>query len=121
MLEKAKWLNGLYEKFYEKATFKQIRLAIDYKTEEYINLKQILNTNEDLELQGNLVDYLNFFEFIATLKEKRQLKITDINMVFGYYINDLKDSDFIIQFIKKSGFQNLEKLIIEISKLRNTY
>lgn len=31
-LERAKWLNMLFEKFYEKEMYKEIRLLIDYKT-----------------------------------------------------------------------------------------
>lgn len=70
------------------------------------------------ELQEKLVDYLNFFEFISTLNEIGQLNIKEIDLVFGYYINALSNCDEIMDFKKRSGFQNLREIIRQINNLR---
>ena len=117
-LERAKWLNGLYEKFYEKDTYKEIRLIIDYETPTYDDLIEAIKADTKPELQEKLVDYLNFFEFIATLNKTRQLNIEEINLVFGYYIQIIDKNIVITDFVKKHGFQNLTDLIRHIKLLR---
>jgi hypothetical protein len=120
-IEKAKWLNQLHEKFFEKDTYKQIRIYIDYKTEQFKKLKEQINldSNEDPILQETFVDYLNFFEFIATLEKLNQLEINEINLVFGYYIRQLGKFDFILKFIRENEFSNLTSLIEKITKLKS--
>ncbi|TAF46587.1 MAG: hypothetical protein EAZ51_01215 [Sphingobacteriales bacterium] len=118
-LSQAKWLSELFEKFYEKETYKEVRLLIDYKTAQYQNLINSIKADTEPELQEKLVDYLNFFEFISTLNVEKQLSLRQINLVFGYYINAISQSEEIMDFIKKSGFQNLPDLIRSMNNLRS--
>lgn len=117
-IAQAKWLSELFEKFYEKEMYKEIRLLIDYKTLKYHTLINSIEVDTEPELQEKLVDYLNFFEFISTLNVEKQLTLRQINLVFGYYINSINQSEEIVAFIQKSGFQNLPDLIIRVNHLR---
>jgi hypothetical protein len=126
-LTKSKWLHELYKSFYENDKFyKEIRQILDYEksTEKDNNLKyEILKNNfgsdTNIELQEKLVDYLNFFEFIATLLKLNQIELNEINMVFGYYIINLYENGFLSEEkLVKNGFTNLPDLIKRVNELR---
>ena len=116
-LKRSEWLYNLYEKFYEKDNYKRIRYIIDYEREEDIKrLKRgVLDDCED-ELVEELVDYLNFFEFIASLWVMKQLTSKEIAMVFEYYILRIYDHDFIVKFLNDEGFKQLPLLVAKLSE-----
>lgn len=61
------------------------------------------------------MDYLNFFEFVASLWKLKQLKTKEVKMMFEYYIKNLAESRELMNFIRKEGFERLEELIGEIT------
>jgi len=111
-LRRAEWLYNLHAKFYETETYKQVRRALDYPSEPQFNeLRKAIVEGGNLDLTEKFVDYLNFFEFIATLWKLRQLTSREISMIFEYYILLLKERDFALEYIRKNGFENLSELI----------
>lgn len=107
-IRKAEWLSELYHKFYEDKDLKEIRRILDYKEVEpdkFNKLKESLNTYENIELIENFVNYLNFFEFISALRIMKQLNDKDINYLFQYYIENLKEHEFIKKFLEEQGFE----------------
>lgn len=116
-LKRAEWLYQLYEKFYEENFYKNMRQIIDYEREEEIRrLKNGLENDCEDELVESLVDYLNFFEFIASLWKLGQLPIKEIAMVFEYYILRIGDYDFLNKFLVDESFDNLPELINALKK-----
>lgn len=111
-LKRAEWLYQLYEKFYEQAYYKEMRHLIDYAPEEKIaKLRHGIENDCEDDLVEALVDYLNFFEFIASLWKLNQLPIKEIAMVFEYYILRIGDYDFIVKFLHDESFDHLPELI----------
>lgn len=111
-LKRAEWLYQLYEKFYEASYYKKVRQIIDYEREEEISrLKNALENDCDDELVESLVDYLNFFEFIASLWQLKQLTINEIAIFFEYYILRIGHYDFLNKFLVAESFDNLPELI----------
>jgi len=106
-LKRAEWLKSLFEKFYETDLYKQIRSRIDNGTIEL----DVVN-NDPLEDQ--LVDYLNFFEFIAGLWKLKQLSLQEVLLLFDYWLNKIKQSRWLDQYLKKYGFENLSMLLSRI-------
>ena len=107
-LERAKWASSLYEKFYEATTLKQMRDRLDC-------LNELDSVNEIvIREEPAFTDYLNFFEFIAFLKASRQLKDSEIEALFGYYLNCLKRHDRVKQYISnpENGYEGLAKLLV---------
>jgi hypothetical protein len=106
-LDRAKWASSLYEKFYEATTLKQMRDRLD--------------CSNDLDLVNEIVireepaftDYLNFFEFIAFLKTSKQLKDSEIEALFGYYLDCLNRHDRVKQYISnpENGYEGLVNLL----------
>ena len=116
-LERAKWLNSLHEKFYEKDQYKNIRQIIEYETPKLDEIRKSIEKSkkggeeESIELRDELDDYLNFFEFIASLWKMEQLSLDQVKMIFEYYINRIADHKFLLDYITDQGFENLNALL----------
>lgn len=110
-LKRAEWLKTLFEKFFENPTFKDIRRKMDYNMAALQN-----NLHKDQELEENLVDYLNFFELIASLWKLKQISLHEIRMLFEYYVNLIQKSSFLRTYLEKQGFENLHRLIKKLEK-----
>ena len=110
-VKRGEWLKSLYEKFFEANYFKRIRREIEY---ERLGIFLALNykesaTNEENEEQ--LVDFLNFFEFISSLQIKGHIKKNEVKDLFGYYLQKLKQNRYINFYIKTYDFENLLKVL----------
>jgi len=105
--ERAKWASNLYEKFYEGPTLKQIRDKLDC-------IKNLDSVNEIvLREEPAFTDYLNFFEFIAFLRSSKQLKDSEIDVLFGYYLDCLNRHDRLKTYISnpENGYEGLATLL----------
>jgi len=106
-LERAKWASSLYDKFYEGTTLKLVRDKLDCpKDNDYVNETVIRE-------EPAFTDYLNFFEFIAFLNSSKQLKNSEIEALFGYYLDCLNRHDRVRQYIsnRENGYEGLDKLL----------
>lgn len=109
---RAEWLYSLYAKFYEDDFYKKARLLLDYRPKEQIEqLYRGLDEGCFPDVCEPLVDYLNFFEFIAGLWTMGQLSLPEIRMLFQYYLDLLKEHPPVTRFIETQGFENLRSLI----------
>ena len=105
--ERAKWAASLYEKFYEETNLKQLRDRLD-------SLKDSDSVNEIVIREDSaFTDYLNFFEFIAFLRSSKQLKDSEIESLFGYYLDCLNRHDRVKQYVSnpENGYEGLAKLL----------
>jgi hypothetical protein len=107
--ERAKWASQLYESFYQKDNLKDIRDKLDCAADSD-EVKQLV-AQEDFQF----TDYLNFFEFIAFLKATKQLGDSEVEDLFGYYLNCLNRHTDVRKYILdlKNGYEGLAKLIVE--------
>lgn len=119
-LRRAEWLYSLFEKFFYQSRYSDIRRLLDYDNKQEVErLRIALANHANDQLEEKLVDYLNFFEFIATLWQLRQLPIQEIRMMFDYYIHRLGDYDFILAYLKEQGFEGLTDLVREVRELKD--
>ncbi len=115
-VRRAEWLASLYERFYLNPEFRKTRALLDYDSAERTDLLRSLETDpENWSALEPLVDYLNFFEFVASLWKLRQLKIKEVEMMFEYYIRNLAEKPEIVRFIEREGFERLRELIRKTS------
>jgi len=113
---RAEWLTSLHKKFYEEPQYKRIRYLLDYKPAEYHELREMVEgAGEDPRIE-ELVDYLNFLEFVGSLWERRQLSMKDIRTLFDYYLRNLKEHTWVRRYIEKKA-NGFEKLVILLRKL----
>lgn len=115
-VRRAEWLSRLYESFYVKPELKEIRAALDYPGPKLDRLHHCILEDPDnsAELEP-LVDYLNFFEFIAVLERMKQLSVREIRLMFGYYLGELAKDSVVLGFCRDGGFKNLLALLGELN------
>lgn len=111
-VRRAEWLSTLHSKFYESDKYKEIRRILDYDSEpELKKLREAIESGADNDLVEKLVDYLNFFEFVAALCQLGQLRTTEVKMLFQYYLSLLCKHEFVRNFIRQEDFENLDLLL----------
>ncbi len=112
IIKKGEWLQSLFEKFYESDNYKQVRRWIDnQEIEKKINLDDSVISDD----KEKFTDFLNFFEFIATLEAEHQISTKDVINLFDYYLRKIKSSSICITWIKKYGFEKLNSLLNKIN------
>ncbi len=105
--ERAKWASQLYESFYQKDNLKSIRDKLD-STADSDEVKQLVD-----EEGSQFTDYLNFFEFIAFLRTTKQLGDSEVEDLFGYYLNCLNRHADVREYILnlENGYEGLANLL----------
>lgn len=111
-VRRAEWLSSLYDTFYVKPHLKGVRAALDYEGSEHDELIRCIQSDKEnwVRLEP-LVDYLNFFEFIAVLWRMGQLSKKEIRLLFGYYLRNLGTKPTVEGFCRDNGFKNLVRLL----------
>jgi hypothetical protein len=106
--ERARWAEGLYARFYEKPELKKVRDQLDCVAGD-AGVASLVS-----EESSALTDYLNFFEFVAYLKSSKQWSESDVEALFGYYLNCLRRHKEVVAYLrdKDKGFEYLRKLLI---------
>lgn len=111
-LKRAEWLKSLFEKFFENAQYKEVRVWLDYGE---LNLK--LNSTDIRAKRDNeekFTDFLNFFEFIGVLHSRGELPLEQVNEVFDYYLKKIKADEDCNFWIQKYGFEKLQTILNKI-------
>lgn len=125
-MRRAEWLNALFEKYYENEKYKKIRKILDYRDitrKEYNSLRLIIKKlldgqtdqkEAEITFREDFVDYLNFFELIGSNVELKQLELKEVKLMFEYYLNMIKEIDFVVDCPKFDGFERTIALLNEI-------
>jgi hypothetical protein len=112
-VRRAEWLSKLHAQFFEGSAYKQIRRALDNsKSPDLLQLQESTSADEDSDLVEAFDVYLNFFEFVASLRKMHQLKTKEISMMFDYYLRLLCKHAFVRDYIRGHGFEELDALIV---------
>lgn len=122
-LKESEWLHSFSDKFYSNENYKRIRRILDYseiKTKEFDKFKHIINKllndekqfeDDEIKLIEDLADFLNFFELIGSLVALKQLKISEVRLMFEYYLSLIKRHKFLCDYLKNDGFEKTLFLI----------
>jgi hypothetical protein len=125
-LEQMKWLQQLYDSFYNSDRYKEMRQAIDF--DELEQTMELLRRGDADPHQLSLperarvdqfTDYLNFFEWLAYLEEQKQLTFQQLDTMFGYYLTRLLQVDKsrqLRQYIREKGYEQLHELLERYSR-----
>ena len=109
---RAEWLDSLYVRFYEQPPYKRMRRLLDYGTQpDLTQLCTAVESGIETDACEELVNYLNFFEFLGSLKALGQISDREMDMLFEYYIRQLNDHPFVVTFVEAHGFENLAALL----------
>ena len=108
--ERARWVESLYSRFFEKSELKQVRDTLDCVSDD-------AQVNALVTEEGSAwTDYLNFFELVAYLRESKQLAAKDVKALFEYYIGCLKRHRVVVDYIRDQtkGFKYLRRLLLKV-------
>jgi len=112
-IRRAEWLSKLHAQFFEGSAYKQIRRALDNsKSPDLLQLQESIVADEDSDLVEAFDVYLNFFEFVASLRKMGQLKTKEVSILFDYYLRLLSRHGFVRDYIRVHGFEELDALIV---------
>ena len=105
--ERAKWAVQLFEKFYEKDSYKTVRDLLDCSPDDAA-VKEIVGQ----EVQ-DFTDYLNFFELVAILVAAKQLSKSDELSLFHYYLRCMKRHTLVMKYVNdpEKGYEGLRELL----------
>jgi hypothetical protein len=110
-IKRAEWIKSLFEKFFETAIYKEVRIWLDYG-----ELHEKLTVADDSERRANeekFTDFLNFFEFIGVLSGK-QLSFEEVFEVFDYYLERIKTDADCQDWIERYSFEKLKALLVHV-------
>ena len=90
---RAEWLLALFERFFEKDLYRDVRRA-----------------GENVDDAERWNDYLNFFELISYFEEQGHLTRSDITVMFDYWLREL-DHPEVRQSLQEQGFEKLDRYL----------
>jgi hypothetical protein len=120
-LEQMKWLQQLYDSFYNSERYKAVRQLIDFDDlgTTLALLKRADTESGQLSLPertqvDQFTDYLNFFEWIAFLEKEGQLTFEQVDAMFKYYVTRFLQVDKnreLRKYIQQNGYEQLHRLL----------
>lgn len=112
-VRRAEWLFKLYKEFFDAPHFADMRRILDYEADpqhqELEGCMQGLTSNPALE--EKLVDYLNFFEFVAHLWKLNRIRLREVRRLFNYYLTQLSERDYVTAYLARNDFEDLIQLL----------
>ena len=107
-IERARWRSSLDSKFYEQADLKGIREIPDSELPTSAEMQRLFE-----EQEARLIDYLNFFEFMAYLNACDQLSQKDARALFLYYLRAIWKHGAVRKYVldDRNGYDYRKKLL----------
>jgi hypothetical protein len=65
-------------------------------------------------LLSELDDFLNFFEFIAYLRKRGELKPEEVQAMFDYPLRKIAQDQPIIEYLRRNGYEQLDALLRDL-------
>lgn len=101
----------LYRMFFESDRYRRIRFVLaNADSPEFAALRTELSTpGMPKALEGELIDLLNFFEFVSGLTRRGLVARRDIDWMFASFIERTVGVDFVRAYILRSDFEELRE------------
>ncbi len=111
-LRQTEQVRELYEMFFNNSRYRRIRFVLaNPDTAEFATLKTELETpGMPRELEGELIDLLNFLEFVTGLTRRGLVARRDVDWMFSNFIERVVSVDFVRAYILRQQFDELAVL-----------
>lgn len=108
----------LYSMFFDNQRYRRIRFVLaNPDAPEFAALKTELATpGMPKEMESELIDLLNFFEFVTGLTRRGLVARQDIDWMFSNFIERVVRIDFIREYVLKQTYDELEVLCRRAAK-----
>lgn len=110
-LRQTEQVRELYRMFFESERYRRIRFVIHHpEAPEFDKLKaELAAEGMPQELEGELIDLLNFFEFVSGLTRRGLVARSDIDWMFANFIDRLTRIDFLRAYIMSGDYHELAR------------
>lgn len=108
-IRKTEQVRELYVMFFDSPRYRRIRFILAYpNSPEFQALRAELESHEvPKEMEGELIDLLNFLEFVSGLVRRGLVARIDIDWMFASFIDRIASIDFIRDYIQRHDFEEL--------------
>jgi len=108
----------LYRMFFDNQRYRRIRFVLaNLDTPEFASLKVELATpGMPKELESELIDLLNFFEFVTGLTRRGLVARQDVDWMFANFIDRVVHIDFVREYVLKQDYDELHALCRRVAK-----
>jgi hypothetical protein len=108
----------LFAMFFDNMRYRRIRFVLaNPDTAEFAKLKTELETpGMPRELEGELIDLLNFFEFVTGLTRRGLVARKDVDWMFANFIDRVVGVDFVRAYILRQQFDELAVLCRRVER-----
>jgi hypothetical protein len=109
-LRQTEQVRELYRMFFENPRYRRIRFVLaNSAAPEFERLRaELAAAGMPGELEGELIDLLNFFEFVSGLMRRGLVAKRDVDWMFRSFIDDLAGIDFVRDYILKGDYDELD-------------
>lgn len=99
----------LYRMFFDSERYRRIRFVLaNPEAPEFADLRAELSSpGMPKPLEGELIDLLNFFEFVSGLTRRGLVSRKDIDWMFAGFIERVVSIDFVRAYILRQDFDEL--------------
>jgi hypothetical protein len=99
----------LYRMFFDSERYRRIRFVLaNPEAPEFADLRAELSSpGMPKPLEGELIDLLNFFEFVSGLTRRGLVSRKDIDWMFAGFIERVVSIDFVRAYILRHDFDEL--------------
>lgn len=110
----------LFRMFFDNDRYRRIRFVLANKdSPEYAQLQpELASDGMPKELEGELIDLLNFLEFATGLTRRGLVHRRDIDWMFANFIDRVVKIDFIRAYILRRDYEELATLCRRIERAR---
>ena len=105
--ERTRWLFELYQRFYGQPAHRAMRVRLDLGQTDFLR-------GDDKELAADLDDFLNFFEFIAFLRRRGEIKPAEVRALFAYPLQTIGKNPDVISYLREYDYGELDRLLKEL-------
>jgi hypothetical protein len=106
--ERTRWLFELYQRFYGQPALRAMRMRLD------LGETNFLGEAGDKDLAADLDDFLNFFELVAFLERRRELKRDEVEALFAYPLQTIGKNPDVVRYVREYDYGELDRLLREL-------
>jgi len=110
----------LYRMFFESDRYRRIRFVLaNPEAPEYEKLRtELAQKGMPQALEGELIDMLNFLEFVTGLTRRGLVSRADVDWMFSNFIERVVAVDFVREYVLRSEFDELAQICRKALKAR---
>ena len=111
--DRTRLLAELFDRFYARGEYREVYLAFDDGDRALLDRLEAVVTQDpkapttDAEAEWKLTAYLNFFEFVASLRRLEQIEEHDFNRLFFYPFTQLQKAHGMPAYLHRNQYTEL--------------